>query len=104
MRAAEAAGGWISVEAPTPQGPVSGKFHPVAHARGAIVMVGGSRGGVRGPAGIYAPLAVRLQAAGVTGLRIGYRHPNRHAGCVSDVLAAVAWLGEQGVERVVLVG
>ena len=67
-------------------------------------MVGGSRGGVRGPAGVYAPLALRLQVAGIAGLRLSYRHPNRLAECVADVLAGVAWLGEHGIERVVLIG
>ena len=104
MRAAEAAGDWTSVKVPTPQGPVSGRWHPVTNARGAIVMVGGSRGGVRGPAGVYAPLALRLQVAGIAGLRLSYRHPNRLAECVADVLAGVAWLGEHGIERVVLIG
>ncbi len=103
-RDAEAAGGWTRIEIPTSQGPILGILHPVEGARGAVVMVGGSRGGTRGPAGVYAPLANRLRAAGIAALRLEYRQPNRLAACVADVVEAVADLERQGVGRVVLVG
>jgi hypothetical protein len=44
----------------TAEGTVRGLVHPVASARGAIVMVGGAGGGVNGPAGIYEELATRV--------------------------------------------
>ena len=104
VRAAEAVQRATRIALPTPHGTVAGLLHPVEAARGAAIMVGGSRGGVWGPAGIYAPLANRLQAAGLAALRLNYRRPNRLADCVADVGAAIAMLERQGVARVVLVG
>jgi len=84
------------------------KIHMLVHAapgaRGGVVMCGGARGGTRGPAGIYEPLAVRLQQAGVTSIRLDYRWPNRLAVCVHDVMTVINNLEQQGVERVVLIG
>ena len=78
-----------------------GVLHPVEGSRTGIVMVDGAGGGTRGPAGIYKPLAARLNEHGVTALRLDYRYPNRLAECVEDVLAALQALA---VERSVLLG
>ena len=101
---AESAGVLTGIAIPTARGPVPGRLHPVEGARGAVVMVGGSRGGTRGPAGVDAPLANRLRAAGIAALRLEYRQPNRLAACVADVVEAVAHLERQGMGRVVLIG
>ena len=100
------AGGGAAVELTvgSPRGPVRGILHPAAGARSGFVAVGGSRGGLHGPAWIYEELGARLQAEGVTGLRLDYRRPNHLAECVHDVLAGVALLEQAGVERVALVG
>lgn len=93
--------GQETVEVSTPRGTVQGVLHPAGDARGAVVMVGGSTGGIKGPSGTYEELADRLQGEGVSALRLDYREPGQLDECVSDVLAAVAALG---VDRVVLVG
>ena len=103
-RAAQALQHATRVEIPTPEGPVLGLLHPAEVARGAVVMVGGSRGGLWGPAGIYAPLANRLQAAGIAALRLEYRRPNRLADCVMDVGTAIGMLEGLSIGRVALIG
>ena len=100
-----AAGGTaVELTIPSPRGPVRGIIHPAAGARGGLVAVGGSRGGLHGPAWIYEELCARLQAEGVAGLRLDYRRPNHLEECVQDVLAGVALLEQEGIERIVLVG
>ncbi len=93
-----------AVEISTPRGKVRGVFHPADGARGAVVMVGGAGGGIHGPSGIYEELATLLQTEGAAALRLEYRAPNYLDECVYDVLAAIAALGDRGVDRVVLVG
>lgn len=93
-----------TVEIATSRGTVQGVLHPAAEARSAVVMVGGSTGGIKGPSGIYEELATRLQAEDVTALRLEYREPNRLDECVQDILAGVAALVRQGVDHAVLVG
>ncbi len=93
-----------SLEISTSRGTVSGVLHPVEEARGAVVMVGGARGGIDGPSGVYKELSTRLQTADVTALRLDYREPNQIEECVYDLLAGVEALGQRGVRRVALVG
>ena len=92
------------LEIRTARGAVHGILHQAGSAQGAMVMFGGAGGGTHGPAGIYEKLARRLQAEGITALRLEYRHPNYLKECVYDVLAAVEALRQQGIERVVLLG
>lgn len=96
--------GTVELAIATPDGTATGRYTPVARPRGAVIMVGGSRGGTRGPAGVYAPLATRLQEAGIAALRLRYRRPNRLRPCVADVLAAIDALGGRGIARVALLG
>jgi pimeloyl-ACP methyl ester carboxylesterase len=103
-RAAQALQHAARVEIATPEGPVLGLLHPAEVARGAVIMVGGSRGGLWGPAGIYVPLANRLQAAGIAALRLEYRCPNRLADCIADVGTAIGRLEGRGMGRVALIG
>ena len=83
---------------------VRGVLHPVRSSRAAVLAVGGSTGGLHGPAWIYPELCARLQSAGITGLRLDYRWPNRLEACTQDVLAGIQFLAEQGIERIVLLG
>ncbi len=83
---------------------VRGVLHPDENARSALVMVGGAGGGIHGPAGIYEELATRLQTEGVAALRLEYRKPNYLEGCIYDVHAAIAALGQQGINRAALLG
>jgi len=96
------------VEIHTLQGVIKGLLHKAEDARGAMIMVGDTSsepgGGLDGPAGLYEALAIRLQKAGITALRIDYRMPNDLSECVYDVLAGIEALRQQGVERVTLLG
>lgn len=89
---------------PTTQGTITGLLTRVPGADRAAVLVGGAGGGMHGPAGVYADLAVCLRNEGVTTLRLEYRRPNDLPACVSDVRQAVGALAREGVTRVVLVG
>jgi pimeloyl-ACP methyl ester carboxylesterase len=85
-------------------GCVRGVLHPVRGSRAAVLAVGGSTGGLHGPAWIYPELCARLQSAGIAGLRLDYARPNRLEDCTQDVLAGIHFLEEQGSQRVVLLG
>ena len=85
-------------------GCVRAMLHPARGASAAVLAVGGSTGGLHGPAWIYPELCARLQAAGITGLRLDYHRPNRLEACTQDVLAGIHLLEEHGIERVVLLG
>jgi dienelactone hydrolase len=56
---------------------------------GGAILVAGAGGGVLGPAHCYPTLAARLAEAGVTSLRLDYRHPNRLNECLADVRGAI---------------
>ncbi len=89
---------------PTPAGPVRGILDAVPGAPGGVIMVGGAGGGMHGPAGVYGPLAARLQTEGVSALRLDYRRPNALVSCIKDTLAGIAFLDGQGVTSIVLIG
>ena len=93
----------------TDQGEISTILHPIlpdgAPGPAAVVWVGGANGGLNGPAGgLYPDLAARLTRYGLSSLRLHYRQPNHLEACVIDVLVALAWLGDAGVQRAALVG
>ena len=54
--------------------------------------------------GAYARLADVLQRHQISSLRLCYRHPNVLPECALDVLAGLAYLQQDHVQRVVLVG
>ncbi|HEY7182160.1 MAG TPA: alpha/beta hydrolase [Blastocatellia bacterium] len=92
------------VEIHTPEGVIKGLLHKAEGARGAMVMVGDAGGGLEGPAGLYEPLAERLQKAGIMTLRIDYREPMDLRESIYDVLASVEAVRQQGADRVALLG
>lgn len=94
----------IDLAISTARGTIHGVLHTAINARSLVIMVGGAGGGVKGPAGIYEPLAGRLQADGVAALRLDYRHPNKLNECVYDVLTVIKTLRREGAERVALIG
>lgn len=89
---------------PSARGLVPGLLADAPSAVGAAIMCGGAGGGTLGPSGIYADLAERLPAVGITALRLDYRNPNVLHDCVADVLAGIAYLERRGARRVVLIG
>lgn len=70
------------------------------------VFVGGMGGGFDSPVRgrLYPDLCRELSAAGVACLRVRYRQPGDFEQCVLDVLAAMAFLDEQDVGPVALIG
>lgn len=89
----------------TTRGEIRGILHPCGAQPGAVIYVGGARGGFEGPArDLYGRLADRLRPA-ASGLRIHYRHPGELQECVLDVLAGVSFLrGIGAVGGIALVG
>ncbi len=94
----------------TDAGEIFGKYHgvpkpPLGKPTRAVIWVGGSGGGLDGPArGLYPEACRWLQRNGLAGLRIHYRRPSDLLACVLDVLVAVRFLRAEGVERIALVG
>lgn len=98
----------ILVTISTNRGDVAAVYHPVAGARAAVLMVGGTDGGFDGPADrLYPTLAADLTSRGVAALRVDFRlhqAPGDVEQGAHDVLAGVRFLEEAGVSRVALVG
>ena len=93
----------------TDPGAIPAFYHPALPegrpGPAAVVWVGGARGGYDGPAGgLYRDLAETLRRYGISSVRLHYRRPNELGECVTDVLVALAWLADEGVQRAALVG
>ena len=90
------------------RGPIHCAYHAVSGAESGVLMVGGSDGGLSGPAeALYPDLASDLGARGMAALRVDFRihvSPGPVEDGVHDVLRGIAFLAEEGVQRVGLVG
>jgi pimeloyl-ACP methyl ester carboxylesterase len=106
------ADGAFVVTMETDQGTIDARWHPPQEsddegmtAGAGVVWVGGSSGGLDGPAQrLYVEASRRLQARGVSSLRLHYRKPNDLPECALDTLLGVEFLRSQGCECVALVG
>jgi len=97
--------GEIDLEIETTRGTIAAHFTPVEGKTGVAVFIGGAGGGSRGPANeMYVTLAGELALAGVSTLRLEYRHAGEFEECVMDGLASCSFLKGIGAERVVIVG
>lgn len=97
--------GEIDLEVETTRGTISAHFTPVEGKTGVVIFIGGAGGNARGPANeMYVTLAGELALAGVSTLRIEYRHPGEFEECVMDTLAGCSFLRGVGAERAVIVG
>jgi hypothetical protein len=88
----------------TSRGNTQGILH---HREGNIlgtVMVGGSGGGLDGPASIYRDKGPSLLEKDISTLRLDYRHANYLEECVLDVLMAIEFMKGMGVHKFGLVG
>ncbi|MCC2547134.1 dienelactone hydrolase family protein [Hymenobacter sp. BT175] len=87
-------------------GDMPARYHPAPAGTPAVIWVGGSGGGLDGPAGgMYPRLAGQLSGRGAASLRLHYRRPNYLEDCVLDTLLAVQYLVQQrGHPAVALVG
>ncbi|HEU4537042.1 MAG TPA: alpha/beta fold hydrolase [Polyangiaceae bacterium] len=91
----------------TEAGDVACRYHPSTGPEGGagLVWVFGAGGGFGGPAGgLYERLGRQLAPEGVASLELDYRRSGYLESCVRDVLAGVAFLENEGHERVILVG
>lgn len=90
------------------RGDIEAVYHPVTDAQGAVIWVGGTDGGVMGPAdGLYPTLAADLALEGIASLRLAFRvlgSPGNLDEAVHDVLAGIGFLKARGVKQVGLVG
>ncbi|GAB3312344.1 dienelactone hydrolase family protein [Hymenobacter humi] len=90
----------------TTDGIITARLHPAPDGAPAVVWVGGSGGGLDGPAwGMYPRLAGQLAARGIASLRLHYRRPNQLEDCVMDTLIGAEYLALKcGYQSIALVG
>lgn len=87
------------------RGPLETRFYCRGDFDCGVIYVGGAGGGFDSPArNLYPALCAGLMPSRVCGMRVAYRVPHDLAESVSDVLAALRYLHEQGVHDTVLVG
>ena len=98
--------GFAPVTLLTSRGDIETRYYAAAGATGGAVFVGGAGGGFDTPVRgwLYPRLSKELQSDGVACLRVRYRTPNDLEECTLDVLAGIAFLASEGVERVALTG
>lgn len=91
------------------RGEIHCRYHrPAGTPHGAVLLVGGTDGGLDGPAdSIYAALAERLADDGIAGLRLDFRlhtAPGVLGEAIHDVFHGLDYLAKEGITRVGLVG
>lgn len=97
--------GYRPVELATPRGPLELRWYDASRATCAVAYVGGVGGGWDTPArGLYPRLCAELTEDGVSGLRVRFRESRQLAECVYDLLAGIAFLEEQHIPRIGVVG
>jgi len=79
-------------------------MHEAPGATGAVILASGAYGGIDGPSDIYGELARRLNATGITCVRVDYQKRHQLDACVRNVSAAIESLKAKGINRVVLMG
>ena len=91
------------------RGGIRCRYHrPPGAPHAAVLLVGGTDGGLDGPADrIYAELAERLADGGIAVLRLDFRlhtAPGDLAEAIHDVFHGLDYLAQEGITRVGLVG
>lgn len=90
---------------PSARGPVETRFYCRPDLDCGAIYVGGGGGGFDTPArGLYPALCASMMPSRVCGLRVAFRDSHDLDGSVSDVLAALRFLHDQGVHDTALVG
>jgi pimeloyl-ACP methyl ester carboxylesterase len=89
----------------TNNGQIEARFHQSPVEEAVVIWVGGSGGGLDGPArGMYPRLAQQLSTYQIASLRLHYRYPNELLSCVMDTLLGIEYLRLRNYNRVILVG
>jgi len=97
-------GGQSRVILQTGDGNIEGIFHPTEGNSG-VIWLCGALGGFDGPSfGIFTVLSHELTSEGISSLRLHYRFPGEFDECVLDVLVAVRFFEQKGVNRIALAG
>lgn len=97
--------GFHPVQLTTRRGTIHCRYYPVADAAVGAIWVGGVGGGWDTPAqGLYPQLCQELQSQAIASLRVCYRYPTEIQEAVFDVLAGLAFLEDQGISSVALIG
>lgn len=90
------------------RGAINAVYHPAPGAEAAVIWVGGTDGGVMGPADdLYPTLAADLMGEGIASLRVAFRvlgSPGNLNEALHDVMAGVAYLEASSIKRIGLVG
>ena len=93
---------------PTKRGPIDCRYHRVRAGEGAVILLGGTDGGLQGPADwIYPTIAEDLDALGIGTLRLDFRVrrvPGDLEEAVFDVLAAASFLDGEGAGPIAVAG
>jgi len=97
-------GGQSRVTLCTTDGNMEGIFHP-AEGNSGVVWICGALGGFDGPSfGIFTVLSHELTSDGINSLRLHYRFPGEFDDCVLDVLVAMQFFEQNGINRIALAG
>lgn len=96
---------YYPVKLVTRRGTTFGRYYPVKDAETAVIWVGGVGGGWDTPArGLYPRLCEDLRSEKIASLRIRYRYPTQLTDSILDVLTGIAYLRDEGIKSVALVG
>ena len=97
--------GYEPVELPTERAAVAGRYYRSPGARSGAVFIGGAGGGWDTPArSLYPKLCQALRVEGMASLRVRFRDPRLLDQSVHDVLAGLAFLQQEAVERTAVIG
>ncbi|MCE5199366.1 MAG: dienelactone hydrolase family protein [Armatimonadota bacterium] len=88
----------------TSRGTNKGILHHRDENTAATILIGGTGGGFNGPSSIFKDLGTDLLGHDISSLRLDYRKAAHLEECVLDVLMAMEFLEELGIDRVGLVG
>jgi hypothetical protein len=89
----------------TKRGPISMHYYPGKNANTGLVVVGGIGTGFDSPAaGLYERLGNDLTASGVSNVHLCFRQIDPFPDTVHDVRAAVKWLNQLGLKKVIAIG
>lgn len=89
----------------TKRGPISMHYYPAKNASTGLVVVGGIGTGFDSPAaGLCERLGIGLTTSGVSTVHLSFRQIDPFKDTVHDVRAAIMWLNQLGLKKVIVIG